>query len=146
MKKSELIAALGSIHDDELVMLKIGDEMFSIQEVEIQQEEPPLFGVVATNNLSADEFQKIAGERQAARDAEAERVRKVEEAEAEKQAKFDQEEAERKAKLEAEAKAREEEFAKQDAERVAKAQANLDAHIQERVAAEVAKVLAEKEI
>lgn len=80
MNKSDLIAALGSINDRELVLLRLPDgSMLAIDSVEIQQDEAPIFGIVVTADLGKGEFKQIADERLAAKEreqeAEAERAR-----------------------------------------------------------------------
>lgn len=90
MKKSELIAGLSSIHDDELVLFKDGEHVFSVASVEIAQEEPPIHGVIITADVSYEELQRITTERQAVRDAEAERIRLEDEEKAKQQAAFDE--------------------------------------------------------
>lgn len=131
MKKSDLIAGLASIHDDELVMLKVGDQMFSIIGVEVQQEEPPLFGLVVTDDLGSDDFKRITDERQAVRDAEAERVRQAEAAAAEEAA-----------KQQAAADAAAAKRAQEEAEIAAQIKADFDTRIEQLVAAKVAEALA----
>lgn len=73
MNKADIVTALAIIADAELVFLKTaGGQMMVIKAVEIQQYEPPIFGVVMTDDLTDAEFAYMVEERrkdQAARAA-----------------------------------------------------------------------------
>lgn len=71
MIKSDLLCALGAINDKELVLLRTQDgTLLAIDSIEIQQDEPPIFGIMVTTDLSAEDFKRIAAERQMASERE----------------------------------------------------------------------------